>query len=360
MKVAIVGAGDSGKAIKRALQATGAQVTLHSRRTGFDVLRDDGTAALSGADVIVEATGRFTTSKRVATDFFTRSTRAVSAAANALGARHVLLSIVNCDLPEVQGYGYFAGKCAQERLAQDLSKRMSLVRSTQWFEFAEQNMERMRYGPVSLVPSMRMRPVSLDSVAETVAQAALSETDGQTYQVAGPEVMTLWEMTAQLPSLAARPVPLWWFPPAGDSPSVAAHWFPATTSLQRVPPTRSGYKNGAASSQQDQRWRQARSPRWGLRVPRAAGLLPRRLEASGSPAPPGRDGDHRGLPRVRGHFSAAGDLRRRRGRKSCPRTREASPSGTECTRQRAMSPPVIPTRKPQVRRPTTQASPGSR
>ena len=152
MKVAIVGAGDSGKAIKRALQATGAQVTLHSRRTGFDVLRDDGAAALSGADVIVEATGRFTTSKRVATDFFTRSTRAVSAAANALGARHVLLSIVNCDLPEVQSYGYFAGKCTQERLAQDVSKRMSLVRSTQWFEFAEQNMERMRYGPVSLVP----------------------------------------------------------------------------------------------------------------------------------------------------------------------------------------------------------------
>ncbi|WP_309338909.1 SDR family oxidoreductase, partial [Actinomyces oris] len=183
VKVAVVGAGDSGKAIKRALQAAGAQVTLHSRRTGFDVLHDDGAVALSGADVIVEATGRFTTSKRVATDFFTRSTRAVSAAANTLGARHVLLSIVNCDLPEVQGYGYFAGKCAQERLAQDLSKRMSLVRSTQWFEFAEQNMERMRYGPISLVPSMRMRPVSLDSVAETAARAALSETDGQTYQV---------------------------------------------------------------------------------------------------------------------------------------------------------------------------------
>ena len=208
VKVAVVGAGDSGKAIKRALQATGTQVTLHSRRTGFDVLHDDGAAALSGADVIVEATGRFTTSKRVATDFFTRSTRAVSAAANALGARHVLLSIVNCDLPEVQGYGYFAGKCAQERLALESSRRLSLVRSTQWFEFAEQNMERMHYGPVSLVPSMRMRPVSLDSVAETVARAALSETDGQTYQVAGPEVMTLWEMTAQLPSLTARPVPL--------------------------------------------------------------------------------------------------------------------------------------------------------
>lgn len=69
-------------------------------------------------------------------------------------------------------------------------------------------MKRMRYGPISLVPSMRMRPVSLDAVAEAVAQVALSEFDGQTCQIAGPHVMTLWEMTAQLPNLIARPVPL--------------------------------------------------------------------------------------------------------------------------------------------------------
>jgi len=105
VKVAVVGGGASGEAMKRALQAAGAQATLHSRRTGFDVLRDDAAAELSGADAIVEATGRFTTSRRVATEFFTRSTRAVSAAANTLGARHVLLSIVGCDLPQVQGYG---------------------------------------------------------------------------------------------------------------------------------------------------------------------------------------------------------------------------------------------------------------
>lgn len=208
MKVAVVGGGASGEAMKRALQVAGAQATLHSRRTGFDVLRDDAASELSGADVIVEATGRFTTSKRVATEFFTRSTRAISAAANTLGARHVLLSIVGCDLPQVQGYGYFAGKSAQERIARESSGRLSLVRSTQWFEFAEQNMKRMRYGPISLVPSMRMRPVSLDAVAEAVAQVALSEFDGQTCQIAGPHVMTLWEMTTQLPNLIARPVPL--------------------------------------------------------------------------------------------------------------------------------------------------------
>ena len=195
MRVAVVGGGVSGKAIRHALENGGTRVTMHSRRTGFDVLRDDAVAVLAGADAIVEASGRFTTGKKAATDFFTRSTRAIS-------------SSVRCHLPEVRGYGYFAGKVAQEELARRMSPRLSLVRSTQWFEFVGQNVERMRHGPISLIPSMRMRPVGLDAVAETVAQAVLSDDDGQTYEVAGPEVMTLWEMTAQLPSLSARPVPL--------------------------------------------------------------------------------------------------------------------------------------------------------
>lgn len=41
-----------------------------------------------------------------------------------------------------------------------------------------------------------------------MARAALSKTDGQTYQVVGPEVMTLWRMTAQLSSLVAKLAPL--------------------------------------------------------------------------------------------------------------------------------------------------------
>ena len=40
----------------------------------------------------------------------------------------------------------------------------------------------------------------------------------------------------------------------------------------------------------------------------------------------------------RGHFCAAGGVRRRRGPESCPRTRRVSPSGTVRTRPREMSP----------------------
>lgn len=208
MRVAVVGGGASGAAIARAVEERGGEVRMLSRRTGFDVLRDDARAALAGMDAVVEATGLFTTSARRATRFFTGSTRAVGGAARTSGARHVLLSIVGCALPEVQGYGYFAGKAAQERAARATGAELAIVRSTQWFEFARQNLDRMRFGPVALVPGMRIQPVSLDAVAEVVADAALGARQGPVVEVAGPEVTTLWEMTRVLGRPGAMPVPL--------------------------------------------------------------------------------------------------------------------------------------------------------
>ncbi|MEZ3160986.1 hypothetical protein AB1K54_10640 [Microbacterium sp. BWT-B31] len=208
MRVAVVGGGASGSAIHRALGERGADPELFSRTTGFDVLRDDATARLADADVIVEATGRFTISRRAATDFFTRSTRAVAAAARASGARHILLSIVNGDLPQVQGYGYLAGKTAQERVARQESPDLTIVRSTQWFDFAGQNLDRMKLGPFAIVPAMTIQPVALDAVADVIADAATGARLGVLHEVAGPEVTTLWDMTTQLPDKRVTPIPL--------------------------------------------------------------------------------------------------------------------------------------------------------
>ena len=44
--------------------------------------------------------------------------------------------------------------------------------------------------------------------------------------------------------------------------------------------------------------------------------------------------------RGRGHFRAGGDLRRRRGRDSCPLMRGLSPAGADGTRPRGLSPPA--------------------
>lgn len=208
MLVAVVGGGLSGNAIARAITARGAEAQLFSRSTGFDVLTDDAVARLAAADVIVEATGQFTTNRKKATDFFVRSTKAIAGAARANGARHILLSIVNCELPEVQGYGYFAGKTEQERVAREESPNLTIVRSTQWYDFPQQNLDRMKFGPFALVPRMTMKPVALEAVAEVIAECATGARTGQLVEVAGPEVMTLWDMTEQLPTKSAKPLGL--------------------------------------------------------------------------------------------------------------------------------------------------------
>lgn len=208
MRAVVIGGGASGRAIGAAIAARGWAVQVSSRRTGTDVLRDDVAAALRGADVVVEATGRFTTSRRRATDFFVRSTTAVGSAAAAVGARHVLLSILGCERPEVQGYGYFAGKAAQERAAATTGAELTVVRSTQWHEFAEQYAERFRIGRFALVPGMTVAPVALDTVAAVIGEVVTGARPGARVEVAGPQVTTLRAMTEALPGRAGHIVPV--------------------------------------------------------------------------------------------------------------------------------------------------------
>ena len=210
MRVAIIGGGPSGRSIERAMTDRGISAQLLSRSTGFDVFDPAAAKHLGQMDAVVEATGHFTTKKSVATDFFTRPTRAVANLVRETGAsKHILLSIENCEKPEVQGYGYFAGKAEQERIAR--TENATIVRSTQWFEFAEQNLDRLKFGPLALVPAMMIKPVALDAVAAVIAECVLGDRSGKSYDVAGPEVMTLWDMTKKIRG-KGHPVPERWCP----------------------------------------------------------------------------------------------------------------------------------------------------
>lgn len=208
MSVAIIGAGRLATAVREQLTRRGVSVRLLSRATGFDVLDDGGDRTVGDVDAVIEATDVRTQRAGTATDFFVRSTRAVNAAARRAGAKHILVSIVGCANPELQGYGYYAGKAAQERVALAEHARLTIVRSTTWHEFARQSLERFSAGPLSLVPSMTIRPVALDAVAQAIAECALGDRDGAAYDFAGPEVTTLWAMTKQLDGRRALTLPL--------------------------------------------------------------------------------------------------------------------------------------------------------
>jgi uncharacterized protein YbjT (DUF2867 family) len=207
----IVGRGRLGTAVQQALSQAGHEAAVVSRSDGVDVTRPVSLAPYHGFDGVVEATDIFTSARRKAVDFFTASTRHVKAAALEAGiGRHVLVSIVNCELDSIAKAGYYAGKAAQETTALSLAgPPTAIVRSTEWYEFAPQNLSRMTFGPLTVVPRIRSRPVALTAVAAAVARRCVA--DGPVRQeFCGPDELTLWDMTMALPGRPrlALPVPI--------------------------------------------------------------------------------------------------------------------------------------------------------
>ena len=213
MRAVIVGGGASGMEIQRACEAEGLQARQVSRSSGFDVTAEESLPPLE-ADVVIEATNIVATGRRPSVGFFEQSARSVARAAAQAGARHILLSIVNTDRPEVQGYGYFAGKKAQEETARRFSPALTIVRTTQWFEFGAQVLQRNRLGPLGFVPGMRIKPIALEAAARVLAETALGKRGGDVVEVSGPEEMTLWELVQATPRpRGILPVPV--FLPTG-------------------------------------------------------------------------------------------------------------------------------------------------
>lgn len=206
MEAVVIGGGVSGQAIRYALTMHGVRVRVLSRSSGFNVLTDDAVRALGAADAVVEATGTQAMSRKAATEFFTESTRRIGDGAQQTGTHHIVLSIVNCDHPDVQGLGYYAAKATQEQVAR--AHGATIVRSTQWFEFAAQIVSRARLGPLGIVPSMTMRPVALDAVADVIAECVTGERAEAGYDVAGPQIMTLWDLAGRTGSRPRLAIPL--------------------------------------------------------------------------------------------------------------------------------------------------------
>lgn len=84
---------------------------------------------------------------------------------------------------------------------------MQVVRSTLWFEFTRQNIERFSLGPFALVPAMTVRPVSLPADADVVADCVATERADDRH-LAGPDVITLLKMTKALPHRRRLLVPV--------------------------------------------------------------------------------------------------------------------------------------------------------
>ncbi len=204
-KIAVVGAtGRAGHHVVDILKSQGYDVAEIARSNGVDVITGEGLSdALAGVEVIVDAATGPSADQEAATEFFTTAAKNLQEYGERAGAeRIVTVSIIGMDRSKG---GYGAAKMAHERVTQSGPLQAHILRAAQFHEFVPQLIDWGRQGDVSYVPEMRTQLVAARSVAEAVADLAISPqasaSGGPISEVAGPREERLVEV-AKL--LAAR------------------------------------------------------------------------------------------------------------------------------------------------------------
>ena len=180
MRIAVAGGtGLVGGLTVRALERAGHDPVVISRSTGANTITGDGLdEALQGVEAVVDATSTNELEADATRAFFGTSTKNLLAAEERAGVgHHVVLSIVGVDL--VPDNGHYAGKIRQEEVAEAGNVPVTILRATQFFEFAEQVIGWTRDGDTITLAPLLLQPVAAADVADALAEAAAGPPQGR-------------------------------------------------------------------------------------------------------------------------------------------------------------------------------------
>lgn len=186
MRIAVAGGtGTVGREIVAVAHARGHETVAIARSTGVDLRTGAGLdAALDGADAVIDASSVGTMSAEESTAFFRATAETLLTAAARTGVGHaLLLSIVGIDR---NPHGYYAGKVAQEQVWAHSTMPSTIVRATQFHEFAGQVAGQARLGPLQLAPRARTQPIAAAEVAAHLVGLVETPVAGRATDIAGP------------------------------------------------------------------------------------------------------------------------------------------------------------------------------
>jgi uncharacterized protein YbjT (DUF2867 family) len=250
VRVAVAGGtGLVGRHLVAALRRGGHEPIAISRSAGMDLTTADGLdEALSGVAAVIDVTNTPARDPEQAEKFFRTVTGNLLAAGQVAGVRHhVVLSIAGID--RVVGTPHYAGKRLQEQLVRDSGTDATIVRATQFFEFAEMVVSWTRRDGAAVVPPLLYQPVAVADVVDLLVALVVDGPRDRVVEVAGPEPQDLLDVARRV--LAARGdhlrlIPSWHGPfgldMAGDvflpgpevriAPTTFERWLAAKHSVQ--------------------------------------------------------------------------------------------------------------------------------
>jgi uncharacterized protein YbjT (DUF2867 family) len=198
MRIAVAGGtGLVGRHVVDAVISAGQEPVIVARSRGVDLLTGEGLdAALAGVDAVIDVTNVTSIKEKAATVFFeTAGRNLLTAEEKADVGHHVTLSIVGVD--RVPGYGYYRAKLRQEQLVEAGRVPWTVLRATQFHEFAQQVLAQVP-GPLALVPRMRAQPIAAREVARRLVELANGPAQQAAPELAGPREEQLVDMARRL------------------------------------------------------------------------------------------------------------------------------------------------------------------
>jgi uncharacterized protein YbjT (DUF2867 family) len=205
MKIVVIGgSGLIGSKLVAELGEHGHEAVPASPASGVNTLTGEGLAeVLTGAEVVVDVSNSPSFEDTAVLEFFETATTNLLAAAAAAGVGHyVALSVVGADL--LPDSGYLRAKVAQERLITKSGLPHSIVRATQFFEFATAIADAATEGDTVRVPSAFLQPIAAEDVAAAVGRVATGTPVNGVVEVGGPELISMEDLVRR--NLAARDI----------------------------------------------------------------------------------------------------------------------------------------------------------
>jgi uncharacterized protein YbjT (DUF2867 family) len=206
MKIVVIGGtGLIGTKLVNNLRHRGQEVVAASPSSGVNTFTGDGLAeALRGAQVVVDLANAPSWEDKAVMEFFQTAGRNLLAAETAAGVRHHLaLSIVGAD--RLPASGYLRAKVAQENLIKASGIPFTIVRSTQFFEFAKGIVQSATEGQTVRLSPALFQPIAADDVAAALTGLALAEPLNGTIEIAGPEPIRMDEFARRFLSATRDP-----------------------------------------------------------------------------------------------------------------------------------------------------------
>lgn len=220
MKIAVLGAtGTAGTRTVNLFAEKKISVVAVSRSTGVNLITGEGLSeALRGVDVVIDVSNAFPQDETMGLhEALTSATRNVVENCVAQGVDHlVFLSISGVEDTIFDDFAYYAAKRAQEEIVNESPIRSTIVKSTQWHEFATNPSAVTFLDGEVRVEDWLIQPVSADTVAEVLVETTLNPPGSLVKTITGPEKVRLPELTSRILARRGDPRKVRVMPPVMD------------------------------------------------------------------------------------------------------------------------------------------------